>query len=421
MQTATCIGRQADGVARVGWNFRRDKDNIEHAQLSRGQCASVCRPAVPCDAILVNRRLNFTLAKAIPKTRKCMFNNIQMLRAVAAAMVLLHHAAAHYQALGGLDLLVNLFSSVGFSGVDIFFVISGFVAAHTTLHKLRTLSNAWVFAKRRLLRIYLGYWPFFALTLAWNYVAFPGALAGFDIVSSFFLATIELKRLVIYVTWSLTFELLFYALVTISFFLSTRLVQRLVHVLALAVFAVLVWTYATPHSPLLLFVSMLLEFLSGVIIYIHREKLKSRWWIGPCLVGAAFAFASGARVHATDGSVRIFTFGVAAAALVMLAVVLEQTRTFVANRFWVGLGNSSYTLYLAHLSLLVAFYFLGIRGFLATQPGFVREAGFFLYVGFCFLITHWFYVQVESPLYRWASSGRSVAPPGSARQSTKTK
>ena len=350
-----------------------------------------------------------------------MFNNIQMLRAVAAAMVLLYHGAAHYQALGGFELLLNLFSSIGFSGVDIFFVISGFVAAHTTLHKARTLSNAWTFAKRRLLRIYLGYWPFFVVTLAWISVAAPKALADLHIVSSFFLATIEVQRLVIYVTWSLTFELLFYALVTASFSLSARCVQRFVHGLGLAVFAVLVWTYATHHSPLLLFVSMLLEFLAGVIVYIHRAKLKSRVWIGPCLVAAALAYALGARLHASDGSVRIFTFGTAAVALVMLAVVLEQSQTFVANRFWVALGNSSYTLYLAHLSLLVAFYFLGIRGFLASQPGGVREAGFFLYLGFCFWLTHWFYIRVEAPLYRWASSARSLPPPDRAWQSPNAK
>ena len=166
---------------------------------------------------------------------------------------------------------------------------------------------------------------------------------------------------------------------------------------------------------------MLLEFLAGVIVYIHRAKLKSRVWIGPCLVAAALAYALGARLHASDGSVRIFTFGTAAVALVMLAVVLEQSQTFVANRFWVALGNSSYTLYLAHLSLLVAFYFLGIRGFLASQPGGVREAGFFLYLGFCFWLTHWFYIRVEAPLYRWASSARSLPPPDRAWQSPNAK
>src|SRR6185369_11737463 len=144
------------------------------------------------------------------KLRPFMFKNIQMLRAVAAAMVLLYHAVPHYQAMGGASLLFIKAASTGFAGVDIFFVISGFVAAHSTLDKARTVSNAWVFAKRRLLRIYLGYWPFFGLTLALTGVYAPRALDEMDLISSFFLTRIELKSLLLFVTWSLSFELLFY-------------------------------------------------------------------------------------------------------------------------------------------------------------------------------------------------------------------
>jgi exopolysaccharide production protein ExoZ len=336
-----------------------------------------------------------------------MFNNIQMLRAVAATMVLLYHAASHYQALGGTELLFKLFSSIGYSGVDIFFVISGFVGAHTTLHKARTWSNAWTFATRRLLRIYLGYWPFFATTLAITYAFLPRELAEKDLLGSFFLTAIDLKRLVIFVTWSLTFELLFYVLLFASFALSSRLVKMLVHVLSLAVLLILVWTYATHHTPVLIFIAMLLEFLAGMMVYIYRERLKSWVWIAPCVVVAAAALAIGVGLNASVGSLRIFTFGTAAVALVVLAVVLEQSRTFVANRLLVALGDSSYTLYLAHLLLLMIFYYLGIRDFLAHQPVFVRESGFLLFLGTCLWITHWFYIWVEGPVYRWANAACS--------------
>lgn len=54
-------------------------------------------------------------------SRQFMFNNIQMLRAVAAAMVFFYHAGAHYQALGGGLHFFSQFASIGFSDVDIFF------------------------------------------------------------------------------------------------------------------------------------------------------------------------------------------------------------------------------------------------------------------------------------------------------------
>ncbi|MFZ4704061.1 MAG: acyltransferase family protein, partial [Candidatus Methylumidiphilus sp.] len=154
-----------------------------------------------------------------------MIHNIQMLRAVAAVMVFAFHADAHYKAMGG---GVNLFSSlasIGYSGVDIFFVISGFVVAHTTLNRAHTLSNAWDFARRRLLRIYLGYWPFFGLTLALAYIHSPETVPDLNILGSFFLSTIEARRMVVFVTWSLTFELLFYAIVTVALVMPVRVIR----------------------------------------------------------------------------------------------------------------------------------------------------------------------------------------------------
>ncbi len=341
-----------------------------------------------------------------------MFNNIQMLRALAAAMVLFYHAAAQYEAMHGASQLFVRFAGIGFTGVDIFFVISGFVAAHTTLDKPRTLSNAWAFAKRRLLRIYLGYWPFFGLTLALTYIYFPEALARLDLGSSFFLTSTDPQRLLLYVTWSLTYELLFYAIVTASFALPVRMVKLVVYVWGGGILGLVIWKHDLSIS---IYLCTLLEFLAGVVVYLQRERLKSRWWIAPLALCAVAGFWAGAHLHATDGAVRILSFGSGALALVMLALTLEQSRSLIANRFWVALGDASYTLYLAHVSLFTLFYFWGIRDFLAGQPPILRETGFFLYLAFCIWITRVFYVRVEGPLYRWATSSSALGRP--ARQS----
>jgi len=333
-----------------------------------------------------------------------MFKNIQMLRAVAAAMVFFYHADAHYQVLGGRFLLFSQFASIGYSGVDIFFVISGFVVAHTTLNQARTFSNAWIFARRRLLRIYLGYWPFFAITLALSYIYSPSALPELDLLGSFFLTTIDARRMVVFVTWSLTFELLFYAIVSATFGLPVRVVKPLVHICGIGIALLLILTFSTPHTPVLMFLSFFLEFLAGAMVHLHRERLKRGLWIGPLLLVVFVAFTVGANLHATNDSVRIFTFGVGALALVMLALVLEQSRTLTANKIWIALGDSSYTLYLVHPSLLTVFYYWGIRDFLAGHSEFVRETGFLLYLGLGIWISQALYVRLERPLYRWASS-----------------
>jgi len=58
-----------------------------------------------------------------------------MLRAIAALLVLLHHTLPHYEVMGGSLSFIKQLSSWGFVGVDIFFIISGFIMAYTTIDK----------------------------------------------------------------------------------------------------------------------------------------------------------------------------------------------------------------------------------------------------------------------------------------------
>jgi len=137
-------------------------------------------------------------------------NNIQMLRAVAALLVVFHHALPHYAAMGGKIALISSLSEWGFVGVDIFFVISGFIMAYTTFNKERTFDNAKTFFKHRLFRIYLGYWPFFFVMLLILFVTNPQKISDLDVVGSFFLINVDMFQLVLPISWSLSYELYFY-------------------------------------------------------------------------------------------------------------------------------------------------------------------------------------------------------------------
>ena len=95
-----------------------------------------------------------------------MLINIQFLRMVAAMLVVFYHTSAHVRSVGaeqGAFFAVN--DAIGFAGVDIFFVISGFIMAHTSF-SAAGWADGWSFLRRRLARIYSGYWPFFLLALA---------------------------------------------------------------------------------------------------------------------------------------------------------------------------------------------------------------------------------------------------------------
>jgi exopolysaccharide production protein ExoZ len=87
------------------------------------------------------------------------FQNIQVLRGIAALMVVFHHSTGQIGAIGnrvsGYD--------IGFLGVDIFFVISGFVIFHTAN---RMGTSAGVFMWNRIVRIVPLYWVLTLLVAA---------------------------------------------------------------------------------------------------------------------------------------------------------------------------------------------------------------------------------------------------------------
>ncbi|MDD2926464.1 acyltransferase [Rhodoferax sp.] len=323
-----------------------------------------------------------------------------MLRAVAAFMVLFYHSLPQYEFLNGEFNLFKLIAGFGYSGVDIFFVISGFVAAHTTLSKPRNFNSILSFIHHRFVRIYFGYWPFFVIA-ALSAIYLTHSSKNIDWFGSFLLTSTDMKRLLIYVTWSLTYELIFYGLTAVSLLFPPKHVIRLTFLGLLILITSLMIKLNTPLSATFLFLAFFCEFLTGIMIFVHLEKLLNKYFIFPCLAIILGSLYFGHHFHAADGSIRIFTFGLSAATLVILALTLEQTRLWVANRWWVNMGNASYTLYLAHVSLFLFFYFSGLRGLLADQPLLLREAGFFLYLLFCIHAAHTFYRHVERPLYEW--------------------
>jgi len=70
-----------------------------------------------------------------------MYFNVQILRALAAILVVLHHSLPHYLEMGGKSSLLGHIGQYGFVGVDIFFVISGFVIYKATIEKVKWTRN----------------------------------------------------------------------------------------------------------------------------------------------------------------------------------------------------------------------------------------------------------------------------------------
>ena len=319
----------------------------------------------------------------------------------AAILVIMHHTLPHYHAMGGSLTWINTISTWGFAGVDIFFIISGFIMAYTTFSKERTFLNAKTFFKHRLFRIYLGYWPFFLVMLVGLYISNPYKLANLDILNSFFLTNDDMFQLVLPVSWSLTYELYFYFLFLFTFLFSIKHLYFLI-----PTFILLLLTY-------LLFISngnnhffyspFLLEFFAGVLLYMYKKYLMKLWILPIALLLMFFSYRYGIMHETKNGIYRIATFGLGALFIVLSALILETKKIYRAHKYFIALGDASYTLYLSHLIILQLFWATGLRNLFTTNTSIVLPLfGFLFILLVCILFSLFYYRTIEKPLYKKA-------------------
>ena len=326
---------------------------------------------------------------------------IQMLRGIAALMVLLYHLLPQYQAMGGKISIFNTLFQWGFIGVDIFFIISGFIMAYTTFDKERTLNNAKTFIKHRLFRIYLGYWPFFFI-MFFSWYLFTDNLKSLDVINSFFLTTQHIDKLVLPVSWSLGYELYFYFLFLFTFFFTKKKLYIFIPLFISLIATLVYFSYVQPLIPKNFFYSpFLLEFFAGVLLYMFKEYLMKVWLLPLNLFIIAFAlYHSPMPYHGGHELLRVGTFGIAALLIVHSALILEYNHIYKASQAFQKLGDASYTLYLSHTIIMIAFYFVGLRGLFTSQTSIWPPLiGSLLMILISIVFSLIYYKKVEKPLY----------------------
>lgn len=326
-------------------------------------------------------------------------HNIQLLRAIAAILVVMHHAYPHYEAMGTTYTWLEYLSSWGFVGVDIFFVISGFIMAHTTFNKPRGLKSAGTFIKNRLIRVYLGYWPFFFMMVVILIVT--NRLEPKDLLGSFLLYNPDMFQLILPVSWSLTYELYFYLLFLITFFFTLK---QLNYYVPLFIFILLMLVLSSTYKnylPLSFFYSpFILEFFMGVILYMFQRKLMNMWILLASIVLMLVAFYFGVEYETKNGLNRIFTFGSSAFFFVLVVLILEHKNIYQKSGVLHQLGDASYTLYLSHLIFLELFSLTGLRSLFTTEGVLLPLIGFCFIISINIIFSLYYYKFIEKPQYK---------------------
>lgn len=290
------------------------------------------------------------------------FVAIQALRAVAALLVVFEHLKNDMLRIFlGRDPLQSAWAGVPFSaGVDIFFVISGFVIAHSSasLHGTR---GAWkVFLFRRIARVVPLYWLLTAALVAlavvvssldeyapdlayigWSFLFVPALNANGAILPMLPLG------------WTLNYEMFFYLAFALFVGLRQRWALTLVTLLLLSL---VVWGRLDSPSAVSLFFwsdPILLEFLSGIGLYV----LVARGFSLPGLVRLALVPAALALLlwfGEPDQTWRWLFWGGPSFLLVLTAVAGGPSPGRVpGQRVWETLGDLSYAVYLSHIFVLI--------------------------------------------------------------------
>ncbi|MEQ8405171.1 MAG: acyltransferase [Oceanicaulis sp.] len=288
---------------------------------------------------------------------------IQGLRAVAAGLVLLAHLFQQdNRFLSGA--LSPIWTTAGVSGVDLFFVISGFVMVYVTRHAPHgSAPFAARFLYARVTRIYPAYW-LATLGVIAGYMVMGGALtrdAGELNYLSSFLLWPEADLPILIVGWTLIHEVYFYLVFTALLFAPRRFLPLLLGVW-LAVAALAGFAAGPGAAPELLLIThpLTAEFVmgcaAGLLITSGRRAFAPVfiatgivWWIA-----ATGLVDWSSPANLPRGWDRVLAWGVPAALVVYGVACIDVDLKARAPRALVAVGDWSYALYLVHLPIVAA-------------------------------------------------------------------
>jgi exopolysaccharide production protein ExoZ len=302
------------------------------------------------------------------RSRIKIFRNIQALRAVAALLVVIGHSGAFGLVAPG-PLNIHL---VAYSGVDIFFVISGFIISTVaTRHE----ANSWIFLAKRAGRIFPVYWIVLAVSVVasrWIVVGDPWVPKMPHLPATDYLFLLTLANRFAPQAWSMAYEIYFYAWIGLILLVSPRRLWVVLGILMLCQVGIVTHVALAGRDPdaAVYTSSMVLQFGLGCAVAWACDRGLHRFAM-PALVLGFAGFVAGAAWTAQSGLLpglpRTVTFGLGSAALLYALVSYEVAERFILPRFMHALGNISYSIYLWHMLILTIFYRLLPREAFATS------------------------------------------------------
>lgn len=289
--------------------------------------------------------------------------SIQYLRAVAVILVVYCHALDLQMHFGQSHQQNFLFiQNIGAIGVDIFFVISGFVISYISQSYNEGFKSAFVFIKKRFVRINPVYYfvtiIYLVTSFKFNYAAM---IKSITILPVFELGSVFCNP-ILAIGWTLSFEYLFYLFYFFSILFAPLykdyflifIVVILFFLGSVCEFNVVQWNFIT--NPLIM------EFAFGVVLSLLYKKINISLFVsyfflilGICLFlynvfyGYGDIHNSELVVNVREQSLkRVMNWGATSFFILLGFLFLEKNRKIKLNKYFYFLGNSSFSIYLIH-------------------------------------------------------------------------
>ncbi|CAA7194369.1 acyltransferase family protein [Chryseobacterium potabilaquae] len=294
-------------------------------------------------------------------------NNLQILRGISALLVCCFHLK-EYINFTSINLGDILFGN-GSIGVPIFFVISGFIMTYTT-YKINIESGNLKkeiisFYKKRITRIVPLY---YLLTLGWmimggNFLLyFYGEYFSRLLHSVLFLPQKNTFP-VLYLGWSLNYEMFFYLIFGIFLFFSNK--KRYLLIIAFFVTSYFLGHIFKPEHPYLLMITNYLNlyFVAGIILslLLKRYSVPKNYAIIISSIGILFFVLILLNIIRFENNLlTLFTVSL----FVFSFLLFDYTFQYKGNKFLIFLGDISYSFYLSHPFVEIFFRRFKVDGYI---------------------------------------------------------
>ena len=337
--------------------------------------------------------------------------SIQILRAVAATAVVYYHCNTPG---GGFE-----FPQTGAWGVDVFFVISGFIIARTAFRRREKFLRARVV---RVVPIYvIATILMVGVVLAFPHQVNSAELSPSGLLQSALFVPYEMTTRpgpILEVGWTLNYEMFFYVVVALALFVTRSAKRGLTVTAGLLCLLVLSGWISPSEWYIVRFYqsSLFLEFLSGVLLWVVYDKsreIRETFALGRMASAHAggLMIAGGVALLVAQDTWTVFAGGPdvrflqnGLPALLVVAGGLLTESALSASRWvtpLVELGDASYALYLFHPFVVLFISRIAFEGVLAEAAAGVRFVLLLLAIASALATSVVVNRHIDRPIQRW--------------------